>query len=392
MNLQKEIHDYVLAHQDEIIATWKDIVDTPSKVNQRDDLNACCDKLIALFEGIDFEVEKHDVGPVNGPAFSGILGKDRPGKPVMFSGHYDTVPLAGDHPFRYDEEGHVRGLGSLDMKGGITIAYHICKMLNELGWAERPIKILFLGDEEKGHVDGTAVEVMQKLAPGALCDFNMETGLVSNAICVGRKGTIITNMTIHGIGAHSGNDFQSGRSAIAEAAHKIPMIEALTNLDKQTTVATTLIEGGTVMNSIPPICKLTVDSRIFRLDERERILAAMKEIAADTFIEGCSTEYTCEEYMPPFEPNEKNHILAGFVSDISEELGWGKMDTVTLGGGSDASHITIAGVPTICSIGVRGQFNHTEKEYALKESIFERTELLANAVVRIDEFAARLGE
>ena len=68
------------------------------------------------------------------------------------------------------------------------------------------------------------------------------------------------------------------------------------------------------------------------------------------------------------------------------------MDTVTLGGGSDASHITIASVPAICSIGVRGQFNHTEKEYALKESIFERTELLANTVVRIDEFAARIGE
>ncbi len=386
MDYRGQIKNYIQNHQEEIIDTWKTLVDSPSKVNRKEDLDVCCGKLAKLFEKLGFTVTRIKTGPANGDVISGILGEDRPGKPVMFTGHYDTVPLPGEHPFRFDEEGHVRGLGSLDMKGGITIAYHVCKMLNEIGWQERPIKILFVGDEETGHDGGNAAEVIAKEAAGMLCAFNMETGLLSNAVCIGRKGDIKTTMTVHGIAAHSGNAFLQGRSAITEAAKKIPLLEALTDLDKGTTVAVTLIEGGTVFNSIPPICKMTIDSRIKQVSERQRIFDSMKEIAEMNFIDGCTTEYICQEYMPPFESSTENRKLAQFVSDVSESLGQGKMNAIELGGGSDASHIAMIGVPALCSMGVRGEYNHTENEYAVKESVFERVELLANAVIRIHEF------
>ncbi len=41
----------------------------------------------------------------------------------------------------------------------------------------------------------------------------------------------------------------------------------------------------------------------------------------------------------------------------------------------------------ICSMGVRGEMNHTDKEYAVIESLYERTKLLTNVVLRINEFA-----
>ena len=47
-------------------------------------------------------------------------------------------------------------------------------------------------------------------------------------------------------------------------------------------------------------------------------------------------------------------------------------------------------VPTICSIGVRGEFNHTDREYAIVETLFERAEILTNAVVEIEEFEKRI--
>ena len=149
----------------------------------------------------------------------------------------------------------------------------------------------------------------------------------------------------------------------------------------------TKIEGGTMLNSVPPVCTLMIDGRTTLMSERRRIMAAMEAIAADSFIEGCTSEVSFEEYMPPFEPSEENRKLAAFVSDIAVELGYEAREAVRFGGGSDASHIALAGVPAICSVGVRGQFNHTEKEYALVESIYEQTEVLANAVVRISEFA-----
>ena len=65
------------------------------------------------------------------------------------------------------------------------------------------------------------------------------------------------------------------------------------------------------------------------------------------------------------------------------------MGQVNLGGGSDACYFTIAGVPTICSMGVQGQFNHSDKEYAIEESLYTRTKLMACAVLDIEKFANR---
>ena len=57
-----------------------------------------------------------------------------------------------------------------------------------------------------------------------------------------------------------------------------------------------------------------------------------------------------------------------------------------VGGGADSSYISETGTPTVCSMGVRGEFNHIEREYALVETLYERTKLLAAVVLRIDEF------
>ena len=47
---------------------------------------------------------------------------------------------------------------------------------------------------------------------------------------------------------------------------------------------------------------------------------------------------------------------------------------------------TVAGVPTICSMGVQGQFNHSDKEYAEVESLYRRAKLMACAVLDIEKY------
>ena len=83
--------------------------------------------------------------------------------------------------------------------------------------------------------------------------------------------------------------------------------------------------------------------------------------------------------------------LADFVSETSKACGFGEMGSVFLGGGSDAGFIQRAGTPVICSIGVQGQFNHSDREYALVESMFTRAKLLAAVISRIDEYEAAYG-
>ncbi len=386
MEAKKQIHEWVEAHCEEMTECWKTLVNTPSHVSRRNEGEVLCAKLKEIFDELGFETEVVESCPNNSPTLTGIWGKERPGKPVMFSGHYDTVDLKADLPFRYDEEGHARGLGSLDMKGGIAITIQVIRCLQAMGWNERPVKILFAGDEEIGHRGGLAGQTIRDFSKGCLCAFNMETGLISNDICVARKGAAFARITTNGVASHSGNAFTAGRNAIAELAYKIPKIQALTDLSSGTTVSSNMIQGGTVINSVPGSCFLTVDIRYQKLSERERVMKEMGHITEETVIGGCSSEMSFDEYMPPFEKTAEVVRLASFVSQVSEDCGFGTMGQKELGGGSDASHIGMAGVPVICSMGVCGEFNHTEREYALPQTLFSRTELLANVVCRAKEF------
>ena len=269
------------------------------------------------------------------------------------------------------------------------MAIWIAKALTAAGWAERPLRFLFVGDEENGHQFGKTKEFLVAHGGGGVCAFNMETGLVSNAICTGRKGTGQAEVTVHGVAAHSGNNYTEGRSAITELTRKIAEMEALTDLSANTTVAVTTIQGGTVTNSIPPICSCIVDLRFGSPKERDRVLTALEEICAKQYVPDTTTELEIREFMAAFDSSSGVQELADFVAETSRDYDFGDMGTVFLGGGSDAGFIQRAGTPVICSIGVRGQFNHSDREYALVESMFERAKLLATVVMRISEYENR---
>ena len=214
---------------------------------------------------------------------------------------------------------------------------------------------------------------------------------MSNAICTGRKGTGQAEITVHGVAAHSGNNYAEGRSAITELTRKIVEMEALTDLSANTTVAVTTIHGGTVTNSIPPICSCIVDLRFGSPAERDRVLNALHEICARQYVPDTTTEMDLREFMAAFDGSNGVQELADFVSETSKACGFGEMGSVFLGGGSDAGFIQRAGTPVICSIGVQGQFNHSDREYALVESMFTRAKLLAAVISRIDEYEAAHG-
>ena len=73
---------------------------------------------------------------------------------------------------------------------------------------------------------------------------------------------------------------------------------------------------------------------------------------------------------------ESSEKLFERAEAIAEKYGFPKAQAIAVGGGSDSAHLTACGIPTLCALGVRGQFNHTEREWAEEESLFERTKLL----------------
>ena len=120
--------------------------------------------------------------------------------------------------------------------------------------------------------------------------------------------------------------------------------------------------------------------------ERDRVISEAERICKENIVEQTTTEFEFREIMAPFDGTDDVLALADFVNHTSVEYGFGEMGRVFLGGGSDASFILLAGTPCICSMGVRGQFNHSEREYALVDSMFERAKMLATVVLCIDDF------
>ena len=182
-------------------------------------------------------------------------------------------------------DGNAEGIGVLDMKGGIVIALYVIKALNYIGYNERPIKVIFAGDEEANHIGSNAPEIMMAEAKGGLCAFNMETGLIDNAICVGRRGRIGVQLEVTGVSSHAGNDFSSGRNAIAEMANKILKVQDITDLEAGISCSTTMINGGHSANAIPSKCTIDIDIRFDKVSQLDEIKAKLEDIAKEQVID-----------------------------------------------------------------------------------------------------------
>ena len=383
----EQICAYIDGKRDEMIQFWKDFVNNESSTFMPEGVRKGGDMLRAAFEAEGFSCRYVHVGD-NCPTLVGILGAERGGKPVVFSGHMDTVfppALFGENPFRI-EDGKAYGPGVLDMKGGIVISLYVVKALNSIGYDETPIKILYSGDEECCHRGGRGGQVMHDEGAGGLFAFNMETGLVDNRLCVGRKGTMVVNMSVKGVSAHAGNDFLAGRNAIEEMAHKVLAIQALTDLEAGTTVNVGTISGGTIVNAVAPNCDIAVDIRYGKMSEEKRIKESIEAICNKIHVEGTSASWSIDREMPIYETTDDVKRFYDLVCATAGEVGMERPGSAVLGGVSDASHVTIAGTPVICSFGVRGQWNHTDREYAVVETLFERAKLIAGVILNHSKF------
>jgi len=388
--LLNQVYRFLDENQENMISVLEEVVNLESYAREVDNVKKLAEKFKSLFEAEGFQCRLEDASP-NAPTLLGVLGEDRPGKPVIFSGHMDTVIKSGAYEkpvFRRDgNKGY--GPGVLDMKGGIVISLFVAKALNVAGYKDRPLKIAFSGDEEIGHQHSKGAEILRKASMGGACAFNLETGLLDNSLCYGRKGRLENHVTVTGVEGHAGNDFLKGRNAIAEMAHKILEIQALTNLEKGTTVTSATIKGGSVTNAIPGECVLGGECRFDTVAEMENYKTKMTEICKKTFIDGTSTKL---EFGEAFAPYERTDLVMGFwefVRKTAEECGLTTVKGKTLGGSSDAAYIQMAGIPVICSFGIQGEWNHTMREYALLDSMSPRGKLIASVILNLDKYEAK---
>lgn len=366
-----------------MMETWKSLVDRDCGSGNKAGVDSVGQDIRRFLEPLGFKVRFHEYEKAGNMLVAEYGDMTKPF--VILTGHMDTVfadGTAAERPFTV-QDGRVTGPGVLDMKGGITVMLYAVKTLLENGWDRYPLKIILAGDEEVGHGWSDAAQDYRKEARGALMAFNYETGFIDNGIVLERKGCAQYRFDFHGVGAHAGNNPEDGRSAVKELCHKTLDMEALTDMAEGTTVNVGVIAGGTVPNAIPENAWCRVDVRFRTMAGIERVEKALREITDKVYIDQVQTTCRCEVKMGAMERLASSEALFDKANQIARDAGLPEMKAIAVGGGSDSAYITAEGVPALCAMGVKGQFNHTVREWAEESSLTERAKLSAALLMKL---------
>lgn len=389
MNKQyKAINEYIETHKEEMNQTLMELVNMEGRYDEKEYVEKAMEYFCGILEEEGFELKKIEVAPNRAGIVSAILGKDRPGKPILFSGHFDTVYQKGAFgpvPCKI-EDGKMYGPGVIDMKGGDVMMLYVAKALNAIGYKEHPIKMILVGDEEADHVGNLADQSVIEESKGCYCGFNMEPGDMKNRLVVGRKTQHTFFVDVRGVGGHAGNDVLTGKNALLEAALKITNMAKLQDLDKGSSVTPSIIHSGNQSSAIPDHCEFAVDIRFRSLEEGERLHAGIIKAIETAYIPGTTASYRLDiARFVPYDETEGITKLHSFMNVLAGEMGLPAFGKVQRGGVSDSGNIMAAGVPTLDGLGIVGEFAHNLKEYGILQTMYDRTKLLAHAVLRIHE-------
>ncbi len=383
MRTLEEIFQSIDQAKPAMMDTWKSLVNRDCGSGNKAGVDSVGQDIRRFLEPLGFMVRFHEYEKAGNMLVAEYGDMTKPF--VILTGHMDTVfadGTAAERPFTV-QDGRVTGPGVLDMKGGITVMLYAVKTLLESGWNRYPLKIILAGDEEVGHGWSDAAQDYRKEARGALMAFNYETGFIDNGIVLERKGCAQYRFDFHGVGAHAGNNPEDGRSAVKELCHKALDMEALTDMAEGTTVNVGVIAGGTVPNAIPENAWCRVDVRFRTMAGIERVEKALKEITDKVYIDQVQTTCRCEVKMGAMERLASSEALFDKANQIAREAGLPEMKAIAVGGGSDSAYITAEGVPALCAMGVKGQFNHTVREWAEESSLTERAKLSAALLMKL---------
>ena len=302
---------------------------------------------------------------------------------ITLSAHMDTVHPVGSMgtPAVKEDEANFYGPGVTDCKGGLVVALLTMDALDRLGYKDRPVRFLLQSDEEAGSrpINKATIGYMCEKSKGSRAFFNLE-GAFPGKACVQRKGIATYLVKVHGIEAHSSACAKMGASAIAEAAHKLLLLEEFKD-HEGITCTCGVIRGGTAHNTVPGYCEFRANFRFATVAQQKEVVAFMQALAEKTYIEGCRTEVEEYGFRPPMERVERNLALLDELNRAFEENGLSALEPITDLGGSDAAQITTAGIPCLDNFGVRGGYVHSPKEFAVKESLREAAKRLCVAVL-----------
>lgn len=296
------------------------------------------------------------------------------GKGILIAGHLDTVWAVGTlaaMPFRVEGE-RAHGPGIYDMKAGSYLAYHaVTALLRQKVATRLPVTLLLTSDEEVG--SPTSRALIEAEARNAAYVLIPEPAAAGGAVVTARKGVGRFELSVTGVAAHSGGNFEDGASAVVELAHQILAIDALVDLDRGITTNVAPIAGGTRPNVIAQAASCEIDLRVPTVEDGQRIEAAILGLKARN--PRCRVTVTGAMNRPPFAETPGTLALYERARAIAAGIGF-ELPKQHRGGGSDGNFTAVMGIPTLDGLGCPGSGAHADHEHILWRELAPRAALM----------------
>jgi glutamate carboxypeptidase len=309
----------------------------------------------------------------------------RPEAPVqlLFTGHMDTV-FGPDHAFQtvfWREKGVLGGPGVADMKGGLAVLLAALKAVEASPLAASlGYEVVINSDEEVGSPGSAAL--IAAAARGKKAALTYEPSALPDGTLAGaRPGSGNFSLVVAGRSAHAGRNPEEGRNAVLAAAELALLLAEAKG--EGLSVNPAKIDGGGPGNVVP-------DHAILRINMRPATLAvqARAQDVLEEAIAGVAARRDVRINIhggwgrppKPLDPSAVKlfELVKSCGADLGQTIGWRPS-----GGVCDGNNIAACGVPVVDTMGVRGGAIHSADEYLIVESLAERAQLSALAVMRL---------
>jgi glutamate carboxypeptidase len=218
----------------------------------------------------------------------------------------------------------------------------------------------------------------------------------SHCLVTARKGRALFRVEVEGRSAHAGGNHDRGANAIAQLAHTVQRIEALTDYSRELTFNVGVISGGSVVNRVPERAWAEVEMRAFEPGVYAQGMAALRAVASEVVVRSATDQHPCRvkiELMSenlPWPMNPATESLFQVWQAAGRALGL-TVVRENRGGVSDGNHIWDH-VPTLDGLGPCGEHSHCarrdleagmDQEYVEIPTVVTRAWLNAVALHRL---------
>ncbi|MBO4477232.1 MAG: M20/M25/M40 family metallo-hydrolase [Lachnospiraceae bacterium] len=306
----------------------------------------------------------------------------KPGDPILFSSHFDTVSPGKGKKAILLEDGTITSdgttvLGADDISGLVSILEALT-VIHENEVVHPDIEILITVAEEP-YCEGSRFVEFERLKAkqGYVLDLDGPVGRVATAA----PSILSLKIGIEGRASHAGFAPELGVNALSIAADALSKIQ-VGRVQSDLTVNFGTIRGGSGRNIVPQNVEIEGEIRSLNHEKALQTAQEIREVfeqAAESL--GGKIAFSVNEHIRSYSVSHESEVVKRFCTVVEERMPERRPELLTTYGGSDANRLNENGIETIVLACGMNKCHSTE-EYTTIEALEQSARLTLGLMIQ----------